>query len=230
MKRFTIFILGCLFCSFASAQYNFYRLSVGLNVGATHALADVQKIIPKPSIILSGDYHITPFTLAGIEIQKGNISGGDSIADPHLRYFNNSYLSVILNGKVQLGQFVDFESSNLLYAIRGFYVGTGVGMVQNNMADIVRYKPKSGTPPYKFPGLEKSTNLFIPINTGISFNVVDKWRFTKFIFSFNYQSNIMLGEDIDGYNDPKSIFKNGRDFWGVASVGVKYCFGPEGLY
>lgn len=228
MKRFTIFILGCLFCSLASAQYNYYRLSVGLNTGATHALADVQKVIPKPTIILTGDYHITPFTIAGIEIQKGNISGGDKANDPHLRFFNNSYMAVMLNGKTQLGQFVDFESSNLLYAIRGFYVGTGVGIVQNNMADVVRIKP-DGTN-YKFPGLDKSTNLLIPINTGISFNVVDKWRFTKFIFSFNYQSNIMLGEDIDGYNDPKAIFKNGRDFWGVASVGVRYCFGPEGLY
>lgn len=207
---------------------------MGLNTGVTQALADVQKIVPKPTLILSGDYHITPFALAGIEIQKGNISGGDPKNDPHLRYFNNSYLAVMLNGRVQLGQFVDFESSNLLYAVRGFYVGAGVGIINNKMAEVVRYKPGtlSDYPPlgYKFPGVDKAINLLIPINTGISFNVVDKWRFTKFIFSFNYQSNVMLGEDVDGYNDPKSRFNNGRDYWGVASIGVRYCFGPEGLY
>jgi hypothetical protein len=195
----------------------------------TQALADVQKIVPKPTLIVSADYHITPFSFAGIEIQKGNISGGDKKDDPHLRFFNNSYLAVVLNGKTQLGQFIDFESSNFLYAIRGFYIGGGFGYIKNNMVDIVRFKPNT-SPPYEFPGKDNRANFFLPINTGISFNVIDKWRFTKFIFSINYQSNIMLGEDIDGYNDPKSKFKNGRDFWGVASVGVRYCFGPEGLY
>lgn len=224
-----MFIIGCLFCSFASGQYNYYRLSVGLNTGVTQALADVEKIVMKPTMILTGDYHITPFSFAGIEIQKGNISGGDKVADPHLRFFNNSYMAVMLNARTQLGQFVDFESSNLLYAIRGFYIGTGVGIVNNKMADVVRLKPGTD-PPYKFPGLDKSTDLVVPINTGISFNVVDKWRFTKFIFSINYQSNILFGEGIDGYNDPKAIFRNGRDFFGVASIGVRYCFGPEGLY
>ena len=194
----------------------------------TQALADVQKIVPKPTIIATVDYNITPFSFAGLEIHKGNISGGDKVNDPHLRFFNNSYLAVMLNGRTQLAQFVDFESSNFLYAIRGFYVGTGVGMVQSNMADVVRTKPDGSN--YVFPGLDKSTDLLIPINTGINFNVVDRWRYTKYIFSINYQSNIMLGEGIDGYNDPKEIFKNGRDFFGVLSVGVKYCFGPEGLY
>ena len=194
----------------------------------TQALADLQKINPKPTLTFSADYHITPFSFAGIEVQKGNISGGDKANDPHLRFFNNSYMAVMVNGRTQLGQFVDFESSNLLYAIRGFYIGAGIGIINNKMADIVRTQPGTGR---INPGLDKATNLLLPINTGISFNIVDKWRFTKFIFSVNYQSNMLFGEDIDGYNDPKSQgFKNGRDFLGVASVGIRYCFGPEGLY
>lgn len=215
--------------SLAFGQYNYYRLSVGVNTGITQALADVQQINPKPTLTFSADYHITPFSFAGIEVQKGNISGGDAEKDPHLRFFNNSYMAVMLNGRTQLGQFIDFESSNLLYAIRGFYIGTGIGMIKNKMVEVIRVKPDGSN--YVFPGLDQATNLLVPINTGISFNIVDKWRFTKLIFSVNYQANILLGEDVDGYNDPKSRFKsNGRDFLGVASVGVRYCFGPEGLY
>jgi hypothetical protein len=229
LKKF-LFFLVCAFASLgASAQYNYYRLSLGINTGVTQAYADLAKINFKPAFSGSFDYNITPFTSAGIEIQKGSLSGGDPAKDPHLRYFNNSYMAVSLNGRAQLAQFVDFESSNLLYAIRGFYIGTGVGMINNNLVDVVRIKPDGSN--YKFPGVDKGMNLFVPINTGISFNIIDRFRYTKFVLYANSQFNAMLGEDIDGYNDPKKAgFKNFRDFYQVTTVGVKYCFGPEGLF
>lgn len=211
------------------SQYNYYRLSVGINAGVTQAYADLSKINFKPAFSGTFDYNLTPFASVGIDLQKGNLSGGDVKTDPHLRFFDNSYLSASLNGKVQLGQFVDFESSNLLYTVRGFYVGTGVGVINNKMAKIVRIKPDGSN--YEFPGEESGMNLFVPINTGISFNVVDRFRYTKFVFFANSQFNVMFGEGIDGYNDPRSKgFKNFRDFYQVTTVGVKYCFGPEGLF
>lgn len=207
---------------------------MGVGAGATQAYADVQKVIQKPTIIGSLDYNLSPFSSIGVEVQKGNISGGNKVSDPHLRYFDNSYLAVILGGKVQLGQFVDFESSGFLNTLKGFYVGAGLGMVKSKMADVVRQKPldpnnvEGGY--YTFPGLDASTDLMLPINTGISFNIMDRWRFTKYILGINYQFNPMFGEGIDGYNDPPAKFRNGRDYYGVASFSIKYCFGPEGLY
>lgn len=234
MKRLFLFSIGCLFCSAASAQFNYYRLSLGLGAGTTQAYADVQKVTLKPTIIGTFDYNLTPFSSIGLEFQKGNISGGDRVLDSHLRYFDNSYMAVIFGGKVHLGQFVDFESSGFLNALKGFYVGAGLGMVKNKMADIVRSKPADPNNVeggyYEFPGKDASTDLMLPINTGISFNVMDQWRFTKYIFGINYQFSPMFGEGIDGYNDPPAKFRNGRDYYGVASISIKYCFGPEGLY
>ncbi|MBC7913712.1 MAG: hypothetical protein H7Y07_06275 [Pyrinomonadaceae bacterium] len=237
MKKILLFLTACLLYSAASAQYNYYRLSVGGGAGITTAFADLQKKLPKPAFFGTADYHITPFFSAGIEFQKGTLSGGDKKDDPYLRYFSNSYTAIIAGGKVQLGQFVDFESSNLLYTLRGFYVGTGIGFLSNNITDIVRIQPASTDPTKQVTagrinqGVDKSKELFIPINVGLSFNIVDSFRYTKFIISGNYQINAAFGEGMDGYNDPKTVFKNnGHDFYGLLSIGVKYCFGPEGLY
>jgi hypothetical protein len=232
LKKVFLVLIACFLCFAASAQYNYYRLSLGGGVGGALAFGDLKKNYIRPAGMATLDYNISPFAQAGIEIQKGIMKGGDSTnisIDPHLRSFTNSYMSVILSGKVQLGQFVDFESSNLLYAIRGFYVGTGVGYLMNNMTEVTRVKP-DGTK-YIFPGVNKGSEIMIPINTGISFNFVDKWRFTKLSVNFNYQLNKVFGESLDGYNDPPSKFKNQYgDFYSLVSVGVRYHFGPEGLY
>ena len=198
------------------------------------AFGDLKKNFIRPTGLITFDYNLTPLSSVGLEIQKGFLSGGDSVdvsIDQHLRFYKNSFTSVILGGKVQLGQFIDFESSNLLYAIRGFYVGTGIGMMNSSMTEINRSKVNPDGSNYVFPGVDKGSDLFVPINTGISFNIVDQWRFTKFSFNINYQMNMVFGESLDGYNDPPAKFKNMHgDFYGVATVGFRYFFGTEGLY
>ncbi|MBC7915944.1 MAG: hypothetical protein H7Y07_17680 [Pyrinomonadaceae bacterium] len=229
MKRLLLFFIGCLFSTLVSAQYNHYRLSVGGGLGVARAFGDLEKNFIRPAIYGTYDYNFTPFVSVGLEIQKGYLKGGDSInleIDAHQRFFKSSYLAATVSGKVQLGQFIDFERSNLLYAIRGFYIGTGIGLLNSKMQDIKRTKGS-----YTFPGKDSGMDFMIPINTGISFNFIDKWGFTKFKLGFNYQLNMVLGENLDGYNDPPTVFKNQHgDFYGVTSISFKYCYGPEGLH
>lgn len=231
MKKFILFFIGCVICSTGYAQYNYYRLSAGVGAGATAAFADIETKAFKPMFLGTLDYHITPFISTGLEFQKGTLSSGESPGDIHGRYFTNSFSAFIIGGKVQLGQFVDFENSNFLNAIRGFYIGTGIGVLSNNMTDIARTKTGGDGSIYTFPGLDKSKELFVPVNVGISYNFIDNFRYTKYIVSANYQLNSAFTDNLDGYNDPSVIFKNnGHDFYGVFSIGIKYCFGPEGLY
>ncbi len=233
LRKFLLIIIGCFFAINSFAQYNYYRFSGGVGLGINTAFTDLAKIRVNQTIIGAIDYNLTPFASLGLEVQKGTLSAGDSIKDPHFRYFKNGYTSFVVHGKAQLGQFVDFESSNFLYAIRGVYIGTGVGVIMNKMIDIVRVKTRDvSNPNYVFPGEDKSTNLVIPLNTGVNINILDRWGYTRFIFNVNYQMNVTLGEGLDGYKDPKSKgFENkSPDMFGVASVGIKMCFGPEGLY
>lgn len=230
LRKFLLIIIGCFFALNSFSQYNYYRLSGGVGLGVNTAFTDLAKLRINQTIIGAIDYNLTPFASLGLEIQSGTLSGGDSIADPHYRFFKNGYTSFVAHGKVQLGQLVDFESSNFLYAIRGVYIGTGLGIIQNKMKDIIRVKP-DGTN-YVFPGTNKSTNLVIPLNTGVNINILDRWGYTRFIFTLNYQMNVTLGEGLDGYKDPKSkgFENNSPDMFSVASAGIKICFGPEGLY
>lgn len=227
-KIYTLFIL--LFASFgASAQYNYYKLSFGLAGGATQTYTDVTAKPFKQAVAAALDFNINPFVSAGLEYQTGSLTGGDKVADPHLRYFLNKYSAVIASGKIQLAQVIDFEQSNFLYAVRGFYLGTGIGVINNKMSDIVRIKP-DGTG-YVFPGEDKSSNLMVPANIGLNFDISDRYGFTRYKFNVNYQFNVAFGEGLDGYNDPSIKFKNNNpDMYSFASIGVKICFGPEGLY
>jgi len=232
LKKVLLLITCCFFVAKSYSQYNYYRLSGGLNLGANTAFADLQKKRPAQTITASLDYHLTPFMSVGLEYQNGTLAGGDSVlngADVHRRYFKNKYSSFTVGGKIQLGQLVDFESSNILYAIRGLYGGLGVGIIKNKMDPIVRIQPVTN---YKFPGDDSSTNIVIPINTGINFNILDRWGYTRFIFNLNYQLNVTIGEGLDGYNDASNgkAWSSIPDMYGVASAGIKICFGPEGLY
>jgi len=211
-----------LFAKFSSAQYNFYRFSVGVGGGVTKCFGDIetyQRFSPSSNFTL--DYFFTPFVSAGLEIQKGTISAGDSIRDTHKRFFKNSYTSITAGGKIQLGQIVNTDFSNFLYAVRGLYVGTGVGIIKNNQVEIMRHRP----------GDDKSMEIVIPANIGFNFNFNDRWGYIRFIASLNHQFNVTLGEGLDGYNDPPKDFKNRNpDMYGYTTIGIKYLFGLEGLY
>lgn len=230
MRNYLLVLISCFFVVKSFGQYNYYRLSAGVNVGSNVAFADLEKKRPAQTITANLNYHLTPFTTLGLEYQNGSLAGGDKLNDPHFRYFKNSYSSFTLGGQVQLGQVVDFESNNFLYAIRGLYMGLGVGMIKNNVKDVVRLQPPNYT--YEFPGKDKSSGIVVPISTGMNFNILDRWGYTRYIFNVGYQFSVTTGEGLDGYNDASKggAFSNIPDMYGVVSVGVKVCFGPEGLY
>ena len=131
LRKFLLIIIGCFFAINSFAQYNYYRFSGGIGLGMNTAFTDVPKSKIGSTIIANIDYNLTPFASLGLEVQSGTLSAGDStIYENHIwnRYFKNGYTSFVAHGKVQLGQFIDFESSNFLYAIRGIYIGTGLGI------------------------------------------------------------------------------------------------------
>lgn len=228
LKKWGLVFLGVFMCSASQAQINFSRYSIGGGVGITQSFSDLQKIGTAQSFLFNADYYFTPYITVGLEGQYGTIKGGDKATDAHLRQFQNGYMSILLNGRLQIGEFINYERSEFLYNIRGLYFGTGIGLIQNKMTAIERVKQDGSN--YVFPGTDQSKNLQVPVNFGINFSFYDGWGETRYIVSAGYQMNLTIGEGMDGYNDPSSIFRNNSpDMYSFASVGVKYCFGPEGI-
>lgn len=212
----------------ASAQSNFYKMTIGAGAGITQSFADVAKHDYGLAAYGAFDYYFTPFLSLGLEGQMGEINGGDVYTDPNSRQFINQYKTFTLNGKVYMGSLIDYQRSGFSNAIKGLYAGAGVGVVMNKMRFIVREKPDGSG--YIFPGKDSSKDLLVPLNLGIAFNFMDRYGYYKYSLNFNYQANITLGEGLDGYDDSPLRFKSGSpDVYTYFSVGLKYHFGSLGL-
>jgi len=209
----------------AFGQSNFYRLSVGAGAGGAIPFSDIAKPSISLGYVANLDYHFTPFINAGLEVQKGILKAGP---DDHSRSFSNSYLAYNLNAKFRAGQFTDFYYSDFLNYTKGFYLGTGFGMIQNKVEN-VKIQPITN---YAFPMADDKPNFVVPINVGIDFYFPDGWGDIRYILNVNYQANWSFGEGLDGYDDTKTIRKNigsAPDIYNFLSIGFKYTFGPKGL-
>jgi len=211
------------------AQSNFYKLSIGAGAGITQSFTDVRK----HDFGLAGygtlDYLFTPYFSLGLEFQKGEINGGNIHSDPYNRQFINSYQAISINGKISLGQIIDFNYNGFSNKLRGLYLGSGIGVIQNNIKGINRHSLTD--PAIYYPGEDTSKDIFFPLNLGINFFFPDRDGFYRYVLNINCQGNITLGESLDGYDDSMQRHKSGTpDIYAFYSVGIKYNFGKLGLY
>ncbi|WP_316850002.1 hypothetical protein [Pedobacter agri] len=234
LKTTSITVLFSFLVTFSFAQSNYFKWSWGLGGGANYSKTDVVEGNWGYTAAGEINYHFTPFVTAGLEGQYGMVQGGDIVTDPHNRQFVNKYTSVTANFKVQLGEFVNYDRRPFWEAIKGAYLGLGVGVINNNITDIVRYKPDWAAvdPGYgPFPGVDKGVNLIVPINLGLNYYINDGYGYVRYVINFNAQSNFTFGEGLDGYNDPPTKFRNyDPDTFNVYSLGVKYFFGNIKAY
>ena len=212
----------------AAAQSNFYKISIGAGVGATQSFTEV----PEHSFGLAGygtlDYLFTPFVSLGLEIQKGEINGGDYEKDKQSRQFVNTYKALAISGKIALGQFIEDHYRGSANWIRGLYVGSGIGVIQNSTLYTLEANPSA--PNYINVLEKKSKDLYLPLNLGVNFYFPDREGFYRYALNINYQANITTGEDLDGYDHSRITFKSGKpDIYTFLSIGLKYNFGTIGL-
>ena len=226
-----VFFACTIECAFA--QIKELKYTAGFSVGSNHSYTDVKKGGWGHTFALDVNYYPLPYLTVGLEGQTGLIQGGNINTDLYNRQFTNRYASLTINSKLMVGRFFDVEDSKFLYNIRGLYLGAGAGVIKNHITDIVRYRPSfSNDPGYgPFPGKDNSINAVFPFNLGINFYITESGFISNFIINVNAQSNITIGEGLDGYNDPTVKFKNkSPDIYNLYSVGVKYIIGRYRYY
>ncbi|UKT63607.1 hypothetical protein [Pedobacter mucosus] len=234
MKITSLSLLLLLNVQITHAQSNFFKWSIALSGGPNFSKTDVVNGNWGRTYSGAIDFHYNPFITAGLEVQKGMIQGGDIATDPFNRQFVNQYAGVNLNVKLMLGAFINYEESNFWYHLKGLYLGTGLGVIKNNITDIVRYKPSwaafdPGYGPY--PGKDKSNSIWVPLNLGLNYYFKDKFEYIRYAININAQSNFTFGEGLDGYNDTPTRFQNyDPDTYNAYTIGVKYFFGNLGVY
>lgn len=233
MKRVSLLTLLIAAAFTCFAQSNFYKFSIGGGAGITQSFTEVNK----HDFGLAGygtiDYLLTPFISIGLEGQKGEINSGDYHTDPLNRQSTNSYLAGSVNGKIALGEFADYRRDGLARALKGLYLGAGIGAIRNSTKSIVNnpvYAGGGNGQPQYLVAANSDKEIFFPLNLGINFYFADRDDFYRYVLNFNYQANITLGEGLDGYDETSRTFKTGNpDIYTFFSVGLKYNFGKMGL-
>jgi hypothetical protein len=168
-------------------------------------------------------------------LQFGTLSGGGLTPnfDKYGRQYTNSYEAFLLHTDFQLGEVIDYSQSDVLTILKNFYVGSGFGFVFNNntvQRTNIYYGenglPNYGPSTYVFPGTNNSINLSIPLRFGYEFKIYNYFNEPSMAVDLGYVHNIVFGSGLDGYNDPRDIFKhNSQDQYRQILVGIKFYFG-----
>lgn len=217
--------LGCIFCALLSssafAQYNFYKFSVGLGGGFTLPFADTRKANYSLATQLTTDYYFTPYLNTGLELQVGNMRGGE----PDKPHFTNSFTIGSWNVRMQLGQFYDrYDKLNKFTSlIRGLYLGGGIGFIRSEV-DAYRFDPAAPGQFLNVGGVNH--DLIFPINVGANIYLRDFYGRDRWELNFNFQFVMAMEDNLDGGLNPSSNF---NDLYNYLSTGVRYKFGTVGL-
>lgn len=210
------------------AQSNFYKMSLGGGVGVTKSFTEVDASDYGLTVYGTGEYYFTPFISLSGEVQQGKIKSGDADEDSRGREFINSYRSINLTAKLQLGALVEYEQDPVLDIFKGLYLGAGLGAIQNRVTVNDRVFDENGEA--SNPGRNFTKDLYVPLNAGINFYFADGSGAYRYVFNMNYQTHITFGEGLDGYDDSNFTHRAGNtDIFSLFSVGLKYHFGPVGL-
>ncbi|MBC7401490.1 MAG: hypothetical protein H7289_16245 [Mucilaginibacter sp.] len=218
----------------AQDSYNFSHFGIGFFGSYNKPYADLKQANRGKTYNITGYYNLTPYVPLGLEVQFGNISGGSILTDVAKRQYENHYLAVIVHGDIALGEIMDYDGNFFLKFAKDLYIGTGFGMINNNMAFIQRTNliatgyPIGG---YTFPGQDASANLIVPIRFGYEFKIYNAYDEPFIGLNIGYIHNMTWGEGLDGYTDPASGFKNNsQDQYSQIVVGIKINFGTVAPY
>jgi hypothetical protein len=239
-KYFLLFVLVCA-AVMAKAQsgYNYYEWGLGGGVNYARGFDDLKKQVWHPGGTLNLTYNYSPYVPIALDFHFGSLEGGGLTPDKDAfgRHSKNNFLALVLRADLQLGEIIDYDNSDFLAGIKNFYLGTGIGVIHNNMAFVQRTNP----PGYEnhapvgdlegFQGKNKSFNLMIPIRFGYEFKIYDDYDEVGYTITLGVQHSYAFGEGLDGYNDNPQKFKNNApDQFVQYSIGFKYNFGNTVSY
>ncbi len=207
----------------AQSGDTFSSFSIGVGAGTTTVFDYTLAAQNKYAFNGNLSYNITPFfTLTG-EMQVGKFQGGDLTAF-NMKYFENTYIAALVHADLQLGELFEYGYSDFMYGLKDVYVGTGLGILNNDITYVQPFFPNSNNTEFYNITLI-SQNLIVPAVIGYNFKIYNGYNQPQIRFDVSYTLNTVFGQGIDGYVTA-APFK----FYGYFSAGVKFGFGNAKLY
>jgi hypothetical protein len=218
----------------AQVGYNYKEFSIGLDVSYERGYTNLNRQDQHFGESINFTYNYSPYIPITAELQFGTLSGGGLTQnlDKYGRMYTNHFEGLILHGDFQLGEVVDYTESYFMSAIKGFYIGSGGGIIFNsNTVQRTNVILSNGPSTYVFPGSNSSINLTIPLRIGYEFKLFNEYEEPWMAINIGYVHNLVFGEGLDGYDDPSSKFKNNAtNQYRQIVVGVRFNFGNVTSY
>ena len=235
MKKISLLIAFVVISLSVSAQigYNYDQFSFGAGISSVKIHGDLHKAYSQAAYNFNINYHYTPFVTFSTEAQFGRLQSAnvDTTKGYYGEYSSNKYTAVIFHADVQLGEFInyndDFSSipilTKILNGAKNIYVGTGVGVIFNNMESINRVDVAD--PNLVFTGLDKSNEIIIPVRIGYEYKIYNAYDEPQIRLDLGYQANFSMGDNMDG-------FKSGHysDWYSQLTFGIKIGIGGVTSY
>jgi hypothetical protein len=220
-----ITLLTCLPPLISKAQigYDYGRYDVGFSLASNQFYGDVVTSKSTKGVNFNFNYNQGPFINYIFEAQFGKLAGGDAINDPQGRQFSADYQYYALRLQLQGGELIDYSRGGLANTLKNLYAGAGIGVIFNQISSINRYSVQ--IPGDYTPGLDKSSQLFIPFRIGYELKFFNREQRPDIKLDIGYQYNMVFGDELDG-------FRAGHlnDAYTQLTIGVKFSLGEITSY
>lgn len=230
MKRIFLLFILVLSAIIVKAQgdYNFMPSAVGFDISTIRGFTNVGKQNNTLAFSAYYTYYPSPYFPVTFELQRGRLWGGSRVTDPYSREYENNYTAALIHADLQLGQVVDYEDNDIMNVLKNVYFGIGGGLVKDNVQnqryDLLAQGYPAGT--YRFPGNDSSINPDVNFRLGYEFKFYNEYDEPCLRLHIEYTHHVVLGEGLDGYNDPIQHFKNNYpDQYRQITIGLVYNFG-----
>jgi hypothetical protein len=250
-----LLIQATVFTAKAQLGYNYAQYSMGFGMDYVKASTSVPNQLSYPAFHFSAGYNVSPYTNFSLEYQFGTLSGGfdhyyakavaaldpkstkyDSLlnaiplnyqkTDPYELNYTNHFQMINLHADVQVGEVFDLSQDSWTHYLNDIYVGSGIGMVFNNISDNhARLSPDSS---YYIGGLDKSQNIVVPIRIGYQYKIYNSYDEPAIVLELGYQYNYVLGYGLDGFADPVVVHQ--LETYSGFHFNIKFNFGSVTSY
>lgn len=225
IKRIFLLAIIVLAANVVRAQsgYDYAQYDLGLGLDFNKSYTDAQTITGTRSGRLTFNYNVSPYVNYVIEVQTGDLRGGDSVKTATGRQFTNSFTAVMMRGQLQMGELIDYSQGGMANAFKNLYLSSGLGFVVNHITEINRASIR--IPGYYTAGENNSKQLVIPARIGYELKFFNKYGEPGFKIDMGYQYNFILGDGLDGFTAGKQ-----KDSYSQLSIGFKFAVGGVATY
>jgi len=205
----------------------FNSFSLGAGIGFTTIYGDLEKSNHKPVVMVDLERHLTTDIIVGVELQHGSISSRTSANSWTTGLSEtNQFTAININSRVCLSQFIYNPKNAVTRALSKFYIGTGLGVIDNDLTNITRKFKDSDLKTIDPDIKTSSVALVLPVNMGINIDLKKILDFRGAQLNINYSLTYSFNDYVDGYSFSKSTTRNQyNDVYSMLSVGFSFYLG-----